>query len=375
VERTLRDRSETDKISKAAKTNCGLPEEAMKHSVLYRLKHFKPEIKSPGNSREDMEQTTVTIYTGKGAPELEKTASAVIQRMPGDASYIISAGHDVYLDTIGDHVIRENNVCVGKPKTQIHHKRTVPLGDEGGITTSGDDDNSETWVSIPPMPNRLMFVAQRKSGQNSDVISDTDTKKSKQGTYKEKTVASWHLEAKDPCDDVFKGLLETIAYAEAYADPDIRSFAETVTVYETLITDRFEKIFSGKPRPRNPGDEDSDTPSHEMEVSHLCVIKDLDAIEEQYKLACIPPVVFEAMLEHEKEHVKQCFQDSEKFNTDANTKEGVMVKGQVEVSAYLVGADVYYGWLQLYCADKNLDLSGAESRINKVKGMKAGWGD
>lgn len=374
---TLRDHTERHSKKAEARTNCGMPEQAKDHSPLYQLKHYKPIIVSPGNSSDNKSEKTITLYTDKDAAPMHKHAGAKIQRMP-DNKYIITAVHEWHTSTTANTVLREIDVCEGGTRTVKSQYRTCPLGQKGSIRSyDSKEGSSTTVVTMPPVPHKFGFGTSHTGDLNNDVISGTYNSEMDQGLYKEKTTATWELEAHDPCPDVFNALGLALVAAQAYANQDIRNFADNVAEYESLITDRISKIFTGKPLPRQPGDQGNPVDFVMNVDRENCTIsqKGREAFEEHLKKECQHPIIFETALLHEKQHVRQCMDDNHdpKFNSDTATKASVQAKGQAEVSAYLAEAKKLLGWLRTHCSDKNLDLAGAEARLKAIEAMNAGW--
>ncbi|MFP4572712.1 MAG: hypothetical protein ACLFNW_07060 [Desulfobacterales bacterium] len=371
---TLTDHTKSSSNEVEASTNCGMPEEAKEHTPLYQIKHYDHDIKTPGNSKKKDSKKTATLYSGKGATEMKKYADATIKWMP-DNKYVISASHKWYTTHTEDSVESKTYVCKEKTLARKTNFSTCPLGQKGSIKTSGSlGDDCITFTTImPPRPHTFGFVDNKTADRSSDTISGTYTSQNNQGIYKEKTVATWNLKAQDPCHDVFDALQGALGAAEAFADQDIRDFADNVKEYRDLIGDRISKKLAGKPQYYKSGGGGGSW-DYVMWVNQKdCTIEGSDAYEGQQKKECQHPIIFEATLLHEQQHVDQCNGDHEKFNSDFGTKAGVQAVAQAEVSAYLAEAKKLLGWLRTYCSDKNLDLDGSETRIEFIEAMDAGW--
>ncbi len=384
VKHSLSDISESEVASQADETTCPLTPEQMKHTSLYRSKHFKPEKKSPGNSHSKLEREKLTLYVNPETP-MREGGSTSIQKMPGGKYYIFGT-HQWHIKKEASSVDETRYVCTGDVKRTESHWNTVDIGGKGNInrTSSGEGANEHSVITVttPPLPHLFgmhgegIFNKKKLNGSRSQ----GEIKGRDEGDYSEKINANWDLKGKSPCKDVLNRLWFALDAAEAYADPTLREFADSgsqsssqaTSEYEANISDRIQRIRTGKPFPRPGQGSDGDGGvSNEMGVDKNCNLDPVsrDEFEKEQRESCQHPIIFRATLHHENRHIKQCWEDKTRYNG------GAAARGQAEVSAYLAEAKKLLGWLDDYCKGEGLDLTGQRARLKRLTALKAGWRD
>ncbi|HEC05579.1 MAG TPA: hypothetical protein ENJ12_01895 [Thiolapillus brandeum] len=339
----------------------------------------KRETRHPGDSRRIRKKTIVNLYDGPVPDGVKDELSAAVQMMPG-GRYVITAGRSWYSSTLSDSVDRMVDACSGKKKVTEQHLRTGAMGEKAAMDTHRSEASTSTTIRMPPIAHLFAMRAEGRLDSERDIIAGEDIQESRVGShgYEERVVSRWSLEGYSSCDEIYGDLRYALAAADAYSNAKIRDFASTVDEYESLITDRTSKNLTGRPHtPAGPGQPNSQVGNYMATDPKTCKILWQDEFHEAQRKSCQPPFLFQVVLDHEKEHARQCWDGNHRppFDADAGTVDGVIARSQAETSAHLVEAGESLAWLRDNCPDKGYDLDGAQQRIDKIKARKAGWWD
>jgi hypothetical protein len=359
----LTEKIDTERNCLHLRTRCDFPPEAYEHNLLYRLKHYKQEVKEPGDSSKQNKQFFKDIASGKDIPPPRKLSSVSLNSLPGQ-DLTLRVSWEAYTTQISDDVTRSWHACSGETSVLEFHQRTgKKIGEEATTTLNetgeGDSKHSIIEQSIPPIPYQSGFTAEVQI--NEDSISDSrvigEIKPEHPGDYQEKTTASWDFTAKDPCGEVYDDLLNDLAYGEAYGDKNIQDMADSIEDFEKMVDDRSYKTRYGGPAPRG-----------EKELSEMglgvdpetCELKNRNEYKDTMARKCKSRIIVDATFAHEGVHESQC----RKFHEAMNAGQP-RIKGSMERSAYIKSAGMLLRWLEKNCPD--IDLRNEKTRLEKLK--------
>ncbi len=361
--RTLSENTEKETVEEFVEASCW-PEEAKHHTQLYVRSKLKPEIKRPGDSSSLKEQTIVSPYAGPELPPLKKWVQTGLA--PGTkGAWTLAAFYGGYISTLKDVVTRTTSACSGAKVTNESHYRTSQYGAKPKVTSNstGSADNKQTTLdmSMPPTQKpRVLIETVRLDGNavsGQKTISEEKPTPAN-GNYSETLTASWKIIAKDNCDDIYRALLNELAFAEAYANTNIQDMAESIDHYERLTCLQAYKIFHGRMPP--PGEEPcEDTASVDPETGEATNIG--ATREEELRKQCKPDVILDAERAHEWEHKKQ----RRKYGAAQMSSTDPHFRGPRDQEAYSASAQEYLNWLKENCPGK--DVSEEEKRLRNVK--------
>jgi len=170
---------------------CPLTEEQMKHNFLYRVKHFKQDVKKPG----DHNKTTTTYERGVYGDPTKDQAGIHLVIYPG-GHYSLQAFSSCYVDYTYDSINESYDACSGNTKTYETQITTGQIGDE----PSGSINENSIISVMPPLKSTLGVVYQGEVEGNkiSGFKIMTDKKPEKSTDKTEKYVAYWELRYTDP---------------------------------------------------------------------------------------------------------------------------------------------------------------------------------
>ena len=86
----------------------------------------------------------------------------------------------------------------------------------------------------------------------------------------------------------------------------------------------------------------------DLAVNNECEIVGEEAFREKNK--CGPPIIIDAILEHEKVHVRQCKAWGMLYKNKTPQSEGGF-----EQEAYAKSASKLLSWMEMFCRDRNLE--------------------
>lgn len=353
------DLTENESGSRSDSTICPPPPEAMKHSMLYRQKHYPPDIRKPGDSSTQTLNIRTTLYTGIGAPDLITSTGASLVDISADTVLLSMRAH-AFLHTISIDLEERKRVCVGGVVRIETSMKTCEIGciPRHDQTPPTDNGSSVIVDHRPPMPWMQGFSVKIKrptrggaSVSGSKILEHK--KPAREGGYEERTVASWSAVATSQCEQVRAFILQDLLWTEAYLDRSLQQGAGVNTkLFVERVTQQVYKKGGGK------GDKGEATV--EIEVDKDCVLRGADAFRDASQDACQPSVVPEAVLAHEQRHVQQCLWG--KKNADAGSSGGKPGHnsyaqatpeeyGLNEAAAHLVGIGRALSWYEDNCPD------------------------
>jgi len=364
---TLTDRSDSDRFTQHARTRCDFPKEAYEHNLLYRMKHYKQEVKEPGDSSSQKKQFFRDLYQGKANPPPKKMSNVALGNLPGQG-YALRVSYGTYVALTSDEVTRSWYACSGETRIREFHQRTAKkIGEEATTTLNetGEGDSKHTIIdqAIPPIPYSSGFTAEVQI--SGDSISGSkvlgEIKPEHPGDYQEKTTAYWDFTAKDSCQDVYDDLNSDLAFGEAYVDKNIQDFAGSIEDYEKMVDDRAYKNLHGVPAPRK---EENISETGLGVNPETCELDKKDEYMEKMAKECKPRIIVDATLAHETVHQSQC----KKFHEEMNAGDP-HIKGLMETTAYIKSAGMLLNWLEKNCP--KIDIQNEKQRLENLKKAKS----
>jgi len=357
VTRELQEDSSNQQNEQVNEALCRFPKEMLRPGAEWPENHskYEPQTKRPGNRRIVNIETHKTILRGFDLPKLRDKTHVTLE-FPDAASFAISGSQKALADYRSDHVVKFYDVCAETNSDKEITERTGPLGQEPKsdlkVTNQGWD-TLETIKHIRP-PQELLeqfgFEAPFTGLhlKDSKVIDRVQTEE-----FVSTETASWDLRGESPCPDVYRQLLQDLAYAEAYAEKKIADFAGSIEDYEKLVEDRAYKIRYGVNAP--PGEDsaevDASTDEHGQQSG-------LEKLRQKLEESCKPDMIFTSISAHEDIHTQQ----QERYPEYNDGKPRTF--GLMEVSAYVADAQMLVDWLRENCPGTN--VSDAERRLRSL---------
>ncbi|MBN1570810.1 MAG: hypothetical protein JXA73_23420 [Acidobacteria bacterium] len=358
VTRELRDDSIHEENQQVDEMLCRFPKEMLRPGAEWPEDRgkYQPQTKRPGNRSTVKLDTHTTILRGLDLPKLRDNTNVRIE-FPDPQRFTISGSQKALADYRSDHTVRYYDVCAETHSDKDISERTGALGQEpisDHVVNKQGWDTHEIIKHIRP-PQELLeqfsfeapFTGLELKG--SKVIDRVQTEE-----FESTETASWDLKGESPCPDVYRQLLQDLTYAEAYADRKIADFADSIDEYEKLVEDRAYKIRYGAnaPRGEDSSEIDASTDEHGQQSG-------LEKLMQKLEESCKPDIIFASISAHEDVHTQQ----KEKYPEYNDGKPRTF--GLMEVSAYVVDAQMLMDWLRENCPGTN--LSDAARRLRNLQ--------
>lgn len=163
------------------------------------------------------------------------------------------------------------------------------------------------------------------------------------------------------CISAMDMLYQDLAWAESFADMGLRLQANgNVKAYLGAVKKNAIEILKSN-SPSIPATWDT---SLQMSVDPKeCKIHKIEEARELAKQRCLPDIIFDEILAHEKLHVEQCLTDK-RFGK----KPSVDVHARNETHAYVKGAGMTLEWIRAHCGDAfSDDINRAQTRLEAIR--------
>jgi hypothetical protein len=244
----------------------------------------------------------------------------------------------------------------------------IPLGEVGQVTVSAVGKQLEEMArQMPPeLRGQMMEEAakiQQDSPEEKQGKRDPTTNK---GETTKALYVSWYIAKRNPCDDVNEQLKQDLSMIQAYADPTLVSRARregwpgwqydgAVYKYGTSIyaSGWWEGGFPGSPSGYS-GDPPPDPGQNHIDMAlndEKCSIEGQDKARNAAEKDCVPQIVPDSILEHEKTHAKQCMSKDTAAEFASKTPDSFR---KFEQSAYCAGVKKLMNWAQGRCKESDL---------------------
>jgi hypothetical protein len=356
--RTLQDDYSYSKNEQIQETLCRFPKEMLRPGAEWPADHsnYVPEKKRPGSHSKAVIENHTKILQEQALPELREKTDIILS-LPDPARFVISGSQTAFADYQSDLVDTSYDACAEITSVKEIHERTGALGQapKSDHKTGNQGWNTQETITHtnPPRELRKEFHTEAPfTGlqlKDSKVIDRIETPE-----FESTETASWDLKGESPCPDVYDQLQQDLAYAEAYAEKNVSDFAGSMDEYETLVEDRAYRIRYGVNAPRGEDSAEIDAATDEQGAQH-----GMEKLRQKLKAECKPDIIFESISAHENIHTNQ----QEKFPDYNDGKP--RTRGLMEVSAYVVDAQMLVDWLRDNCPGTN--LSNADSRLQHLE--------
>lgn len=254
------------------------------------------------------------------------------------------------------------------PGPHLKGKVTMPLEKSGDALLASIETQIDDMVKhLPPELRKQMMEEMKKtekaSAQEKQGQSDpTDHK----GSTSRAIDASWDITKSNPCDDVTDQLRQELSMIQAYADPNLVSRARREgwsgekyddAAFEYGKSKYASEWWKGRSSGQQPGysgnPPDGDRQRHiDMALNNeQCSIEGQDEKRKALKQNCVPQVVYDSILEHEKTHAKQCMSEHTAKEFVSRTPDSFR---KFEQSAYCAGAKKLLNWADGVCKESDI---------------------
>lgn len=218
----------------------------------------------------------------------------------------------------------------------------------------------------PPDLRRQMMLEASKIQQGADKKQEDPGPLVKKGATTRTLYVSWYLSRKSPCDDVISQLQQELSMIQAYADPDLVSQARregwSGEQYDDAAFENGKSNYaSGWWKEGSPGSQSGYTggPSGRNRDKHIdmalnnanCEILGKEEKRKALERDCIPQIVYDSILEHERTHGKQCMGKDSAGEFASKTPDSYR---KFEQSAYCVGAKKLLNWVDGKCKESDV---------------------
>jgi hypothetical protein len=357
VTRTLQDDSTHQQNEIVDQALCRFPKEMLRPGAEWPENHnkYEPQLKRPGNRSMVNIEIHKTILRGLDLPKLRDNTHVTLE-FPAPGQFAVSGSQKAWADYRSDHGVKFYDVCAETNSDKDITERTGPLGQEpksDRTVANNGWDTHETIQHISP-PQELLkqfdfgapFTGLQLKG--SEVIDRIQTQE-----FVLTETATWDLRGESPCPDIYRQLLQDLAYAEAYAEKSMSDFAGSIEEYEKLVEDRAYKIRYGAapPRGEDSAEVDASTDEHGQQSG-------LEKLRQKLEESCKPDMIFTSISAHEDIHTQQ----QERYPEYNDGKPRTF--GLMEVSAYVADAQMLVDWLRENCPGTN--VSDAERRLRSL---------
>lgn len=250
----------------------------------------------------------------------------------------------------------------------IAGKMTIPVKKMGAMILSSLASQMEEMARQMPeeirsqMMGEIKKIEKESSKEISQKSGSTDTKG--------KTTAAldvvWNLRKNDPCDAVLDQLRQELSMVQAYADTSLLSKARregwTGEQYDNAVFENGKAQYasgwwknrSSRGKQGNPGKpSDGDHNKHiDMALNNeRCEIVGQEEKQKALRQDCMPQIIYESILEHEKTHAKQCMSKDTAAEFASRTPDSFR---KFEQAAYCVGAKKLMKWAEGVCTGSDV---------------------
>jgi hypothetical protein len=358
VTRELQEDSTRQEIDQANEALCRFPKEMLRAGAEWPEDHnkYEPQTKRPGNRSTVNLETHTTILRGLDLPKLRDETHVTLE-FPDQGRFAILGSQKALEDYRSDHLVRYYDVCAETNSAKDIMERTGPLGQEPKsdreVTDQGADTH-ETIKHIRPPRELLKQFSFEAPFTGLELKGSTVIDRSQTEEFLSTETAAWDLRGESPCPDVYRQLLQDLAYAEAYSEKKVADFAGSIEEYEKLVEDRAYSIRYGvnAPRGEDSAEVDASTNEHGQQSG-------IEKLRQKLEESCKPDIIFTSISTHEDIHSRQQ-ENYPEYNEGKPRTFGLM-----EVSAYVIGAQMLADWLRQNCPGTN--LSDAERRLRNLE--------
>ena len=159
-------------------------------------------------------------------------------------------------------------------------------------------------------------------------------------------------QAIDPCEAVTAQLLESMALLAAYNDVTLLNSGLDGKAYDAAIGKLAGEIL-GRTLTAQKGGKKQGGGYHvsaDLGVrASDCKLVGKDRYEDVQKKACLPEIIFDAVIPHEIKHVKQCESDRALFIR--GLKYDPVIQSRYEIEAYCTEIGMLFKWLDRNCEE------------------------
>ncbi len=282
---------------------------------------------------------------------------------PNRYRFVVDAA--IYTVMEGHTSSTKTRVCQDETETYRKNVRIAPWGTQPEPTVTETDNGRVETVYMPPAP----YVAVRGfmgmgewtpkgfAGRETPVNQDAK----RPGDLARTIQVSWQFEPKgDACTDAYDLLYQDLAWAEAYANSDLADGAGNLADFKKLVGQQAYENYGSWLPPDMMG------ASVAMSVDPKdCSLNGFENAEERVERQCLPKVIYEAVLTHELEHVRQCQTQGDAFRDTGDFRSF----GRFEVEAHLKGINYLKNYVEDHCQESgNLyNLYDVENRIAQLE--------
>lgn len=243
----------------------------------------------------------------------------------------------------------------------------------------------EMGKSSPELQKEMAEAESDLRKQQTEAVDNDEGNKNKKDPDL-KTVETlnvrWEFDLVNECEDLIDELKESISVLRAYADDSILKKAAEEGIdgthdgdgkaYDDMVGREGYLQYMAhwwdpnyKP-PDNEGENATDpqgAAEATMSTTNDCKIINDDKVKKDYKRKCFPGIIYEAIHEHEKLHVKQCSDDK----TGPEFKSGTPKSYQkFELEAHCLSVDMVLNYAKEHC--KDCDLAPYEKEYRRICG-------
>lgn len=218
----------------------------------------------------------------------------------------------------------------------------------------------------PEVREEMLHEARNIKGGSSEDKKDLTIPDEKKGKTTKTITASWDIGRRNPCDDVIDQLRQELSMIQAYADANLVSRARREgwsgeEYDDAAFEDGKSRYASGWWKGPSSGSHSGysgnrpkgDRRGHiDMALnSKNCSIEGQDEKRKALEQDCVPQVVYDSILEHEKTHAKQCMSERTAEEFASRTPDSFR---KFEQAAYCVGAKKLLNWAYGVCKESDV---------------------
>lgn len=330
-----------------------------------------PETNIPGRFDSYLQTRNLTgrFYDSLSAEHKEKFGSAPPASIhfalipPNRYHFVVDAAIYTVLEGSSSH--SKTLVCSGVSERYTRVVRVAHFGKDPQPTVTETAQGTVETVYSPPHPYAPVFgfigigeFTPKGIGGQTLLVNK---KAERPGDMARTIQVSWEFEPKgDACTDAYDLLYQDLAWAEAYANADLADRAGNLEDLKKLVgQEAYENYGSWLPP-------DMMGASVAMSVDpETCGLHGFEDAEVRVERQCLPKVIYEAVLTHELEHVRQCQSDQEAFGDLSDFR----AFARYEVKAHLKGINYLKDYVENHCEESgNLyNISDVNARIARLE--------
>jgi len=251
---------------------------------------------------------------------------------------------------------------------RITGSKTFPLEKiaEDTLTALGTQLEEMARQLPPEVREEMLHEARKMKGESYEDNKKPQAQNEKKGETTRAITVSWDIGRTNPCDDAIDQLRQELSMIQAYADANLVARARQEgwsgeEYDDAAFEDGKSRYASGwwknpssGSHPGYSGNRPKGNRRSHIDMalnSKNCSIEGQDEKRKALEQECMPQVIYDSILEHEKTHAKQCMSERTAEDFASRTPDSFR---KFEQAAYCVGAKKLLNWADGVCKESDV---------------------